>query len=428
MAQNINEQLNTAQTPTTPAMPSTTPQAASVLGDIIGEDAAKKMTSDIVSSEPTALETAMGKATEQLTKGHVASETGIQSEYERLKIDAQQTAAQKVTSEVESRRGFAVNTALVRQIEEDNQKSLRDLDLRKQQALSTGDALYAEKLADMQLKSLEYSQNAKQKAFDNLLSLAGLSFQAKSQALQERQITSTEQAQRAEIAMRYGVELKENDTLESVITRAIPNANKMQAAELEKMYADIRYSNAQTANIKAGMDINSSDPIVLEALARAAISQPEVLGSIKNASTLANVINKRDELLAPRVWSSNELTSEIQKYVNSNVSLTDTLLDLKSNPQITNKEEAIRIAGEMYGIKNPSQKSFISDLIGKMFPGNKRDKEIKQQDTQRAAQMKSMFDKDIAAGMTDAGLLQKYGAENLTRDASGKTIFSYKNK
>ncbi len=145
-----------------------------------------------VSSEETGFEEAISEITTGLKEAQEKTEAGIEAGFERQRIEATDIGARRKTSQLEARRGFATNTALMRQLDEQTEKSIRDLDLRKQEALSSGQMELAENLADLQLKEIEFKTTQRQQIFTNLVSLAGLELQEATGAREAEQFTTTQ--------------------------------------------------------------------------------------------------------------------------------------------------------------------------------------------------------------------------------------------
>jgi hypothetical protein len=91
-----------------------------------------------------------------------------ESDYTLQKLDAERTAL------LESGRGNAQQYYVMQLLEKETEKSLRDLESRKLEAIASGDAKAYEVISNLQLKQLELRQNARQKYFENLVSMAGM--------------------------------------------------------------------------------------------------------------------------------------------------------------------------------------------------------------------------------------------------------------
>src|SRR3990167_4893150 len=132
---------------------------------------------DIVTSGQTDLEEFIKGQATSLKEAQQKTATGIEAAYTRAKTETAEVGATKLTSQREQQRGYAVNQGVIKQIEEDTQRNLKDLDLRKQEALASGAMDVAEKISGLQLQAMSYAQTAKQNAFQNILSLGNFGLQ-----------------------------------------------------------------------------------------------------------------------------------------------------------------------------------------------------------------------------------------------------------
>lgn len=217
----------------------------------LGDELLKQIQSQLlgntaVSSETDPLTESVQNAISGIGKGQEASAKRIESAAGRAAEELTTAGTQKLTAAQESQRGFATNTALIKSITADTEKSLKDLEQRKQELLLAGEADAAGKIAELQLKKIEFAENAKQRAFTNQLSLAGLGIQitakeeAKKQfessfAFQKEQQKYNEKKDMANIAAEWGVKVLAGDTLESIVNKVAPLATKKINAELAKL-------------------------------------------------------------------------------------------------------------------------------------------------------------------------------------------------
>jgi len=138
--------------------------------------------SDLVSSSASNIEAKIGEAISGIQKGQEAGAARIESQFGREKAFQAEQFAQQKTSARESQRGFAVNTAAMRQLDERTEKSLRDLEQRKQELILAGESTAASQIAGLQVQSLQFQMQAQQQAFSNMLGIG--QFQAGLKQLQ----------------------------------------------------------------------------------------------------------------------------------------------------------------------------------------------------------------------------------------------------
>jgi len=146
--------------------------------DSILSDIAAQASQDIATSEPGVLEGQVEDIKEFLETGQEARERELESQFARGREDIQEAAAERITSAREASRGLgaASTFSLVKRIEESAEKSIRDLEARKNEAIDSGQFEMADRLGQLQFRAIELKENQKQAAIQNALSIAGLQF------------------------------------------------------------------------------------------------------------------------------------------------------------------------------------------------------------------------------------------------------------
>jgi hypothetical protein len=258
--------------------------------------------SGMISSADSNIEASINKAIRGVSSANEASRGAIESEYSRTRgyqTDKNGTSEQAF---FESRTGYGTAAVAFANLREYNAKTIRDLDQRKNELILQGDAAAASKIADLQIKKLDYEQEAAQRTFNNLLSTAGLQLNVESGKRADRAQSFTEKSALGAIALEYGIEVKDGDTIDTVVTRAMPMASEAQKLKLQQIRTSIAADNAQIAKIhsdiaRANADVGTKYDV--NALAMAALSPnggTAVLGGIKDVGTQALVIQKMDEI------------------------------------------------------------------------------------------------------------------------------------
>src|SRR3990167_7224150 len=213
-------------------------------------------TTGAVSSNKSEIDKLIGESIAGLEKGQTARETGVKAEAERARIETREAGGSKLTSALEERRGFATNTALIRQIEESTQKSLRDLDLREQQALVSGQVETATQISNLKMNQLQFGIQSQQQAFENLLAGAGLELQLNAQkqsqkqfldsmSFNQKQFEFTKQSKMVDLATEFGVTIDENETLESLVKKVQPFAKEERKAKLASLLKDTEADDSE---------------------------------------------------------------------------------------------------------------------------------------------------------------------------------------
>jgi len=186
---------------------------------------------------------------------------------------------------------------------------------------------------------------------------AGLQIQRDSLAQGQKQFERGMTEKIGSIALKYGLTLNTNDTLESVISRAQPRADAVATLELEDARigiqlkrAQIALSNAQT--LAAGEKLSTND---ISELASAywlngqnPVGQAALAAAMKGGN-FSDFTKAFTEVTKPRVVSDSLLHQKALMERAGNVDFP-TYKDIIDNDKtITNKERAKEIARVVYG-------------------------------------------------------------------------------
>jgi len=253
--------------------------------------------------------TAVEEATEK-------REAGIEASVERRRIAARKAGKTEVTSALESRRGFATNTAVIRDIRQRTQEELKDLDMREQEMLAMGASEDAAAIRQLKFQSLAFRQQSEQQAYSNLLSILSLQAGRKTEERLERAQTSQEEQAMANVALDYGVELYEDDTFESVVSRAKEVASDEKALTLDKLRQSIAESKARVEQMRAG-DISEEplDDATADMFAEAYLRDDiSFLAGLKTNEQRAAVLSKVEEKRGEEVKDLVEMAEGYSDY------------------------------------------------------------------------------------------------------------------
>lgn len=270
---------------------------------------------DMVSSEDTNLEAKIGEAIKNVQTSTQKGSAAIASASDREMTEAARQAGLDRVGVQEGSAGFATSTALLKDLDIRTEKSLRDLDQRKQELILANDAQGAAKVAELQLKEIEFQQAARQRTFQNLLSLGSFGLQVNQESRLARAQTFTENQAISNVALRYGITVQDGDTIETITARAAPFASEEQQLELAKVRSDITRNNAEIARIQREAsegNVTSTDiDAIAEAYASLEASQGAdaanaLLGSVKGADMQSKVILKAAEKKALKLKAEEE--------------------------------------------------------------------------------------------------------------------------
>lgn len=214
---------------------------------------------DMISSASTGIEEKISSAMSGVRQSQQASASRIESQFGREFGTAVQNASTRREGVMDARTGYATNNAFIRNLDLNTEKSLKDMDQRKQELLLAGEAAAAEKISDLQIKAIEFRQQAQQQAFANTLSIGqfNLNMQAEERAgtqftqtmdFNKAQFQYTKESKMAEIATQFGITLEPTDTLDTLVTKASNSEYsklnrekaRLEIANLRKSLVDIK--------------------------------------------------------------------------------------------------------------------------------------------------------------------------------------------
>lgn len=142
---------------------------------------------DLVSSGDSNIESAIGSAVSRINEGQAAQANRINSEAAEQSRSIQRSGLIQQTDAVEGRRGFATQTAVLRNILNTTNQELKDLETRRQDLLQSGEAEAASQIAQLQVQSLQLAQQAKQNAVSNMINLSNNMFNFRRLQMDEEQ-------------------------------------------------------------------------------------------------------------------------------------------------------------------------------------------------------------------------------------------------
>ena len=328
------------------------------------QDNLLKQGSQVSSSEESNIDKLIGGAISGLETGREAEAVGIKAGFGRQREEAARTGERTFVGARESSRniGAASQFAILSQIQESTDRSLKDLDAREREALASGSRETAAQIASLKVQQLQFRQQAQQDLFKNLLAGAQVEQGERGLKLQERQVSFSERQATANVGLQYGVTVGPNDTLETVVARAIPVASDMQKAQLAKLVAETKRANAEAAKALRG-DEFTLDAITASAFASTFVNLTSSGRSAEATAFLANVLDKGGSkafnlmqenirTLTNAEFSEENLKSTFTTGLQSGSESVGSLRDqIEANVFATTeqKEKAIKILEEIEG-------------------------------------------------------------------------------
>lgn len=261
--------------------------------------------SGMVSSENSDIENTLNSAVANLNKSNDASKGATTLDYKIQEDAAAQKGQNDITSVNEASRGYAVNTGLLKNMNDTMDKQINDLEERKQQALLTADATTANNIAALQFQALQMKNDNTQKIFTNLISAAGVIQNQQQINNAAKKQSFDEQSTMTSLALKYGLSVNPGDTLSTITQRAMPLASKEEQLNLKQIQASIDSSEASAAASRAAAQKSLSDAAAGSTLSSDDIDNlattynrvgGAILANIKDPTAQSTVIQRAAEM------------------------------------------------------------------------------------------------------------------------------------
>jgi len=326
---------------------------ASMMKDTIGS----------VSSSNDTIDASIGAAIQSQKEAAAANAAAIESQYGREAGYLSDNLQNQRTSMIEGTRGGAYGGYALQVVDTQIEKSLRDLEQRKNELVLQGNAAAASKISDLQVQQLQFKQQAQQQLFSNLLQMGNYAINLRSASLAERAQSFQETNAISAVALQYGLTVKPGETIAQIVSRAAPLASEKQKIELNKTLAEIAKLKADAtlsiaqANEKAAS--GTTDPATITAMALAANRNPNILLGMTNEVQRSLVENEMARI------QQHDVTETAMDYVTRDVPYEDAYKEILSNPYLENgRVNAITALKKAYEIKDEIQtkRTLASDV------------------------------------------------------------------
>lgn len=251
--------------------------------------------SSVISSTNSQLESRLNAAISGVGKARDATDKSIESQYGREADFQSGQGSLAIQGQLEGRVGFATQMVAFRNLVDTTDKSLKDLEQRKNELILQNDATAASKIADLQFQALDFQQKAQQQTFSNLLGMANFGIANQQEKRLAEAQTFTEKKAMSDIALQYGLDVKDGDTIDTMTSKAMVFASEEQKVKLAKMQADIKYTNAQTAHILAGDKAAKTAVITPDVTDKLAARWNELAGkgyTVDTSAEMENILGK----------------------------------------------------------------------------------------------------------------------------------------
>lgn len=193
-----------------------------------------------------------------IKSGTEASKQSLDLQYgHKEDVQSKQNAQQLMTAEA-GQRGFATNTALLKQIQDSGKEAINNLEDQKQSLILQGQAAAAGQIAGLQVQQAQLQLQQRNQLFSNLVSLAGvagqqsqLNISRQQLGLQQQQAENDLASKMGTIALQYGIEVKPGDDIGSVVNRAASNSKALFDYGLQDAAAGLTLKSAQAQLYRA---------------------------------------------------------------------------------------------------------------------------------------------------------------------------------
>ena len=299
---------------------------------------------DIVSSADTGIDQAITDAKASTTAARDAGASKIESQFGSKIEDIKKSGAQSMTSAREAQRGFGTNMAALRQLEESTDKQVKDYEQMKQEALLSNNTQFASQLSNLQLQSLQFKQESQQKAFSNMMQVAGLGIQIRAEEragqqftqnlkLQRDQMESSKQSEMLGLAANAGIQLNPGETYES-LSKRIANSD-ITRLQKEKLQIDI--NNAKEKNSSDISDLYAQQIITSEIADGQTVEQSVTVAllKIKELAGRELTTEESNRVVQMAILAKQQFNDTIAQDTNDSLQINDDIFattGLRYNP------------------------------------------------------------------------------------------------
>jgi len=295
---------------------------------------------DIVSSADTGIDQAITDAKASTTAARDAGASKIESQFGSKIEDIKKSGAQSMTSAREAQRGFGTNMAALRQLEESTDKQVKDYEQMKQEALLSNNTQFASQLSNLQLQSLQFKQESQQKAFSNMMQVAGLGIQIRAEEragqqftqnlkLQRDQMESSKQSEMLGLAANAGIQLNPGETYES-LSKRIANSD-ITRLQKEKLQADIDTAKAKNQVDTTDFFANSIVGREISGGANASDAASTAIFELSNLYGVDVTLEQRNNIISAALLAEQQQKDSIAQDTNDSLQINDDIFRTTAN-------------------------------------------------------------------------------------------------
>lgn len=286
----------------------------------------------------------------------------------------------------QAKRAFAqgssmgTSTAQFKLLNDTITKNLGDLKSRKEEARLNADSDYLAQINSLEMGYLEQQQAATQQAFNNILGIAGLNQQSQQIMLQERAQDFAQKKAVGDIALQFGLNVEDGDTLESLLNKAAPivqgdraQATEEQALRMDQIRQAIKTAQAQeqsnraqAASVRQAMSENKR----LEDMDQDALATLVAQGMIDPTKAISLGASPTKLLAADKSYSADLATQDIQQLAAEGSSKEDIIDTVKAgNPNLSRAEIAALVENAQFPTDADGGNFTIRNVAGGLGAG-----------------------------------------------------------
>jgi hypothetical protein len=246
--------LRAENTPPTTGVPTSGTKEVSPSGTantILQELSSRLLNQTGITSSDSGAQDIIDESVARIESAEKARKEGLGASLERAKTETAELGEERLTAARELQRGVgpASSFALINKIEEATNKELKDLDMRYQEALASGQMDVANQISNLRLKSIEYKQQAQQQAFQNILSAGSFALSVSQFEAAQEAVKREEQNQIRSLALTYPSAF-EGTNVDSLSFEEAYSKARVVASDVEKLSLDYQRAQINSLNNK----------------------------------------------------------------------------------------------------------------------------------------------------------------------------------
>jgi len=295
---------------------------------------------DIVSSADTGIEQVANDSVKSLQDSQKAGASRIESDFDRKISNVRQSGADAFTTAQESQRGFAVNRIALQRLTESTDKQVKEYERMEQDALMQNNTQFASQISNIKFQAVQFQQQAQQQTFSNMMQVAGLGIQIRSEEragqqftqnlkLQRDQMESSKQSEMLGLAANAGIQLNPGETYES-LSKRIANSD-ITRLQKEKLQADIDTAKAKNQVDTTDFFANSIVGREISGGANASDAASTAIFELSNLYGVDVTLEQRNNIISAALLAEQQQKDSIAQDTNDSLQINDDIFRTTAN-------------------------------------------------------------------------------------------------